>query len=171
MDIAKTLQVAKQLRDAVREKNPPAEEGEPSSAEPVVYFSLVRGTRPYLEKIVHQINGSYEGGWYDASAVMIRRLVETLIIELFEARGIAGKIKNPKGDFLYLRDLISALIAEPNWNLTRNTKAALPRLKDVGDQSAHSRYFVAHRQDIDKLIDDLRVVIQELVTLANLKKP
>ncbi|WAL84595.1 hypothetical protein OYT13_09320 [Pandoraea sp. XJJ-1] len=171
MDIAKTLEVAKQLRDAVREKTPPPEEGAPSSAEPVVYFSLVRGTRPYLEKIVHQINGSYEGGWYDASAVMTRRLVETLIIELFEARGIADKIKNPKGDFFYLRALITTLIAETSWHLSRNSKAALPRLKDVGDQSAHSRYFVAHRQDIDKLIDDLRVVIQELVTLANLKKP
>jgi len=170
MDIAKTLEVAKQLRDAVRGENPPPEEGAASSAEPVVYFSLIRGTRPYLERIVHQINGSYEGGWYDASAVMTRRLVETLIIELFEARGIADKIKNPKGDFFYLRDLITTLIAETSWHLSRNTKAALPRLKDVGDQSAHSRYFVAHRQDIDKLIDDLRVVIQELVTLANLKK-
>ena len=169
MDIAKALEVAKQLRDAVRAKNPPPEEGAASSEEPVVYFSLVRGTRPYLEKIVHQINGSYEGGWYDASAVMVRRLVETLIIEVFEASGIADKIKNPKGDFLYLRDLISVLIAETSWNLSRNAKAALPRLKDVGDQSAHSRRFVAHRQDIDKLIPDLRVVIQELVTLAKLK--
>ena len=169
MDIAKTLEVAKQLRDAVRAKNPPPEEGAPSAVEHVVYFSLVRGTRPYLEKIVHQINGSYEGGWYDASAVMTRRLVETLIIEVFEASGIAEKIKNANGDFLYLRDLIGALIAEKSWNLSRNARVALPRLKDVGDQSAHSRRFVAHRQDIDKLIPDLRVVIQELVTLARLK--
>ncbi|PRG71059.1 hypothetical protein C6T64_16495 [Burkholderia cenocepacia] len=119
--------------------------------------------------MVHQINGSYEGGWYDASAVMIRRLVETLIIEVFEASGIADKIKNSNDDFLFLRDLIGVLIAEKSWNLSRNAKAALPRLKDVGDQSAHSRRFVAHRQDIDKLIPDLRVVIQELVTLAKLK--
>ena len=169
MTISRTLAIAKELRDAVRAKNPPPEEGAPSHDEPVVYVSLVRGTRPYLEKIVHQINGSYEGGWYDASAVMTRRLIETLIIELFETRGIADRIKNGGGDFLYLGDLISKLLAENTWNLSRNAKAALPRLKDVGDKSAHSRYFVAHRQDIDKLIPDLRVVIQELITLAGLK--
>ena len=169
MTISRTLAIAKELRDAVRAKNPPPEEGAPSHDEPVVYVSLVRGTRPYLEKIVHQINGSYEGGWYDASAVMTRRLIETLIIELFEARGIADRIKNGGGDFLYLGDLISKLLAENTWNLSRNAKAAFPRLKDVGDKSAHSRYFVAHRQDIDKLIPDLRVVIQELITLAGLK--
>ena len=110
-----------------------------------------------------------ENGWYDASAVMIRRLIETLIIEVFEKHGIASKIQNSSGDFLFLKDLISTLLSEKAWNLSRNARAALPRLKDVGDMSAHSRRFIAQRQDIDKLISDLRVIVQELVTLAHLK--
>lgn len=169
MDIGSALQNIRQLRDSIRAENPPPAEGAPSPDEPVIYFSLVRNTRGYLERVVHQINGSYANGWYDASAVMIRRLVETLIIEAFEKHGIASKIQNASGDFLYLRDLISALVAETAWNLSRNAKAALPRLKDVGDMSAHSRRFIAQRQDIDKLMGDLRVVVQELVTLAHLK--
>lgn len=169
MEIGKALEVARQLRDGVRAKNPPPEEGGPSAEEAVVYFSLVRGTRPYLEKIVHQINGAYENGWYDASAVMIRRLIETLIIEVYEARGNVTKIKNSQGDFLYLRDLISTLLVESSLNLSRNAKQALPRLKNVGDKSAHNRFFTAHRQDIDRLVNDLRDVVQELVTLARLK--
>ncbi len=169
MDIESALLGIRQLRDGVRAKNPPPEEGAPSPDEPVIYFSLVRNTRGYLERIVHQINGAYEHGWYDASAVMIRRLIETLIIESFEKYGIASKIQNSNGDFFYLRDLISAMLSEKSWNLSRNAKTALPKLKDVGDLSAHSRRFIAQRQDIDKLTGDLRIVVQELVTLANLK--
>ncbi len=169
MDFDVALQQVRQLRDSVRAKNPPPEEGAPSPDEPVVYFSLVRNTRGYLERLAHQINGSYEHGWYDASAVMIRRLVETLIIETFEKHGIASKIQNRNGDFFYLRDLITMLLSEQSWNLSRNAKTALPKLKDVGDLSAHSRRFIAQRQDIDKLIGDLRITVQELVTLAQLK--
>jgi hypothetical protein len=41
-------------------------------------------------------------------------------------------------------------------------------MKNVGDLSAHNRRYNAHREDIDKLIPDLRVVVQELLTLAGL---
>jgi hypothetical protein len=170
MDVKSALHGIRQLRDSIRDKNPPPEEGAPSPEDSVVYFSLVRNTRGYIERVVHQINGSYANGWYDACAVMIRRLVETLIIESFEKHRISDKIKGTGGDFLYLRDLINVTLAETSWNLSRNTKLALPRLKDVGDLSAHSRRYIAQRKDIDKLIQDLRVVVQELMTLAELKK-
>jgi hypothetical protein len=169
MEIKRALIGVRQLRDSIRSRNPPPEEGAPSPEEAVVYFSLVRNTRGYLERLVHQINGSYEHGWYDASAVMIRRLVETLIIEVYEKFELADTIKTKQGDFFYLRDLISSLTSEKTWNLSKNAKAALPRLKDVGDMSAHSRRFIAQRQDIDRLMADLRIVVQELVSLAQLK--
>lgn len=170
MDIESALQKVRQLRDGVRERNPPPEEGAPSPDDPVIMFSLVRNTRGYIERVVHQINGAYANGWYDACAVMIRRLVETLIIQSFEKYGISDKIKGASGDFLFLRDLINVTLAEASWNLSRNTKQALPRLKYVGDLSAHSRRYIAQRKDIDKLMHDLRVVVQELVTVAELKR-
>jgi hypothetical protein len=77
---------------------------------------------------------------------MMRRLIETLIIEAFEHHGIAHKIKNPVGDFLHLADLVAATLSESTWNLGRNAKKALPKLKEMGDQSAHSRRFVARRK-------------------------
>lgn len=147
----------------------PPEEGCPAAEQAVISFVLVRNTRGYIERVVHQMNGCYQSGWYDGCAVMIRRFLEVLIIELFEAHDLADKIKNPRGDFFFLADLISRTIAEPAWNLTRNTKTALPRLKDIGDKSAHSRRFNAIRSDIDKILPDLRVTAQELLYLANLK--
>jgi hypothetical protein len=147
----------------------PPEDGLAAIEQPVVQFILVRGTRNYLEKIVHQINGSYSNGLYDACAVMIRRLIETLIIEVFEENHIADKIKDGNDDFYFLSGLIPAILNERTWNLGRQSKKALPKLKDIGDKSAHSRRYIALRTDIDEIKPYLRDVIQELVSIAGLK--
>ncbi len=163
------LKRVKALNAYLREYSLPPEETAPNREQSVIYSSLVSGTRGYLEKLVHQINGTYEHGWYDACAVMIRRLMETLIIEAFESHKIEGNIKNKEGNFLYLGDLVNVTLAEQSWNLGRDAKRSLKALKDIGDKSAHSRRFIAHRRDIDKVLDELRVVVQELVYLAELQ--
>jgi hypothetical protein len=147
----------------------PPEEGLPSGTQVVILMSLVRGTRGYIERVSNQINGAYENGWYDACAVMLRRLIETLIIEAFERYKIESKIQNSNGDFLFLRDLIDKLLSETSWNLGRNVKQALPKLKDIGDKSAHSRRYIAQRGDIQPLLADIRTVVQELLYIAELK--
>ena len=79
------------------------------------------------------------------------------------------RIKDPRtGDFLFLAELIDKMLQETAWNLGRNTKKALPKLKAIGDQSAHNRRYNAHREDIDKLSTDFRNVCQELLYLAGL---
>lgn len=145
------------------------DEGLPANTQQVLPTSLFKNTRGYLEKIVNQINGCYEKGWFDGCAVMIRRLVETLIIECFEEHGIADSIKGQNGDFLFLRDLITATLSESSWNLGRNTRQSLPKLKDIGDKSAHSRRYTARRWDIDKILNDIRIVAEELIYLSALK--
>lgn len=164
------LSLTHELREIIPQSYVPPSEGAKSKTEMIVANSLVKNTRGYIERVVVQINGSYENGWYDGCAVMIRRLLETLIIEAFESHAIASKIKNPKtGDFYYLSDLISLALSEPSWNLSRNTRQSMPKLKTIGDLSAHSRRYNAHRSDIDNIISDLRVVVQELIYLAGLK--
>lgn len=147
----------------------PPEGGLDAIGHPILPFTLVRGTRGYLERLVHQINGTYINGWYDACAVMIRRLIETLIIEVYECHNLTQNIKSPSGDFLYLSDLISNILKESAWTLGRNTRQSLPKLKDIGDKSAHSRRFNAIRNDIDKISNDLRIITQEFIYLAQLK--
>lgn len=147
----------------------PPDEGVSAETHQVLPPAIVRATRGYIEKVANQINGCYEKGWYDACAVMMRRLLETLIVEAYEKHGIEAAIKNSSGDYLYLRDLVAAAVSQAGWTLTRNTKNALPRLKDLGDKSAHSRRYIAHRQDIEAVIADFRGVIQEFVFLAGLK--
>src|SRR5712691_8541613 len=96
---------AKAIKAEISRELGPPEEGLRSASQSVISMSLVRGTRGYIERVCNQANGAYENGWYDACAVMVRRLIETLIIEAFEHGNIAGKIKNPAGEFFHLKDL------------------------------------------------------------------
>ena len=167
------LSVSKAVQEEVDRNCLPPQEGTRARGGSVVPLSIVKDTRGYIDRIANQVNGTYENGWYDGCAVMIRRLLETLIIETFEHHNLAERIKlpnDPYGNFMQLGDLISKMIDEKSWNLTRNAKQALPRLKDVGDKSAHSRRFLAQRADIDKIQPDVRLVVQELVFLSGLKK-
>jgi len=138
------------------------------ATEQVLPLSVLQGTRGYIEKIVLQANGCYEHQWYDACSVMVRRFIETLIIEVYEAHNKDSEIKI-NGDFMMLRDLIDQILSSNSWNLGRETKQALPLIKSLGDRSAHNRRFLAKKQDIDKILPGLRVVADELLHLAGLK--
>jgi len=165
----KILSLAKNLHEDLKKAYHPPEEGFQAESQSVIPLSVVRGTRGYIEKVANQVNGCYEKGWYDACAVMIRRLIETLLVEAFENKKIENKIKNSQGDFLFLDEIIDKTLSEPSWNLSRNSKQALPRLKKIGDLSAHSRRYNAHYKDIEAIINDVRIVVQEFVYLASLK--
>jgi hypothetical protein len=167
-DLEKFINLAIDINGLAPNQWLPPAEGTEAKSQNIIFTPLVKGTRSYIEKVANQINGCYEYGWFDACAVMIRRLLETLIIEIFEHHKIQSKIQK-NGDYLYLRDLINITLSETSWSLGRNTKNALPKLKDIGDKSAHSRRYNAIRHDIDDIKIDLRVVLQELLVLASLK--
>ena len=168
-DVAKAgLGLLKRLAKDTRELRLPPDDGAASPTEKVLPLSIVRVKRGYLEQITHQLNGSYHHGWYDACAVMMRRLVETLIIEVFEEQGMPERIQTESGDYMQLKGLIGCAIGEPAWNLGRVTKHALTEIKKLGDNSAHGRRFTAHRGDIDNMKTDFRVAVQELVNLSGL---
>ncbi len=164
------LALAKKLKASAPKSFVPPSEGTRPANEFILPFAIVRGTRGYVERVVNQINGCYEKGWFDGCAVMMRRLIETLIIECFEKHKIEHKIKNTAGDFLYLGDLVDKTLQETTWNLGRNTKQGLPRLKSIGDQSAHNRRYNAHREDVDKVSNDFRVACEELLYISRLKR-
>jgi hypothetical protein len=140
---------------------------EPSPTNNLFSIDLLKNTRGYLQKVAKQAIICYDIQQFDASFVMIRKLLEIIIIECFERHKIDSKIKDKNDDFLYLSDLISALISEKTWNITRNSKQALPKIKKFADLSAHNRRFVATKPDIDSLRDDLRIVIEELLHIVD----
>jgi hypothetical protein len=129
---------------------------------------LTNAKRGYLVTIGRQMNGCFTSTWYDAAAVMMRRLLEIAIIEAFEAKNLAGKIRDANGNYLQLTALIGVTLAEPTLTLSRNAKAALPQLREVGHMSAHGRYFTAKKEDVESVKSGCRIVVEELLHHAGL---
>ena len=124
--------------------------------------------RGYLEKVVLQLNASYDAQLYDCCAVMCRRLLETLIIEVYEHCGRAVNIKGQDGNFLMLNGLAGVFEKDTAFNVSRNGMQGLRDFKKLGDLSAHNRRFNARKDDIDRVRDGLRVIVEELLHLAKL---
>jgi len=162
---------AKAIKDDVNDLVLPAIETIPSVAYPVLHIVMFKNcNRVYIERIVHQINRSYSDTCYDACFVMIRRLIETLIIEVYEAKGLDHKIKDPAdGTFKMLEGLIAVIKNETAFNVDRNSKKGLDQIKKLGDLSAHNRRYNANRDAIDDIKSDLRVIVGELLTLAGMR--
>ncbi|HVY87206.1 MAG TPA: hypothetical protein VG943_18885 [Caulobacterales bacterium] len=134
----------------------------------VVPRSLFVGTRGYIEKVVRQINASYDAGLYDCCAVMCRRLLETLIIEVYERAGRASDIKKDGTHFHMFGELLRIISSDAAFNLGRNAKKGLEDFKRLGDSSAHDRRFNARQSDIDIVRAGMRSSAEELLHLARL---
>ncbi|MBI4429507.1 MAG: hypothetical protein HY562_10355 [Ignavibacteriales bacterium] len=130
--------------------------------------NLFTNTRGYIEKVVLQINASYDSGLYDCCTVMCRRLLETLIIEVYEAKGFADDLKGSDGHYKMFSGLLAQLEKEKRFNLSRNSLEGLKNFKRLGDESAHNRRFNARKEDIDRIRDGMRVAAEDLLHLANL---
>jgi hypothetical protein len=154
------------LRTTWRDKVPSTEVDDIASIFPLSILS--EANRGYLITIGRQMNGCYSSGWCDACAVMMRRLLEAVIIEAFENKHVAHKVKDAQGNYQHLSDLIQSALGETAWTLSRNTRKVLPQMRDIGHQSAHGRYFCARKEDIDKLRPGCRVVIEEFLHHAGL---
>lgn len=140
----------------------------PKPTDSVLPRTLFENTRGYLEKVVFQINASYDNALYDCCAVMCRRLLETLIIETYEIHKRADEIKGRDGHFFMFADLLRVLESDSLFNVSRNGRTGLNDFKRLGDLSAHNRRFNAGKPDIDRIRDGLRVAAEELLHLAKL---
>jgi hypothetical protein len=115
-------------------------------------------------KVLEEANRCYGQGCPNACAAMLRRLVESLIIEAFEAHKIEARIKDSTGEYLELKALIGKAVADADLKLTRNTRNALPNLKFLGDLSLHSRRNLIREGDLKGIRNDARGAIEELAS-------
>ncbi len=129
----------------------------------------VAGTRPYIEKLVHQINGGYEYGFFDACAVLCRRLMESLVIEVYLSRGRQAEIQQ-NGVFISLDRLLARIKGDGTIVLGRGTPKTMDEVKQIGDTAAHDRTYVTQPGDIDDLKSKYRKLISELLVLAGIHR-
>lgn len=127
---------------------------------------IISGYRQYTDSVLWQLNLAYTKSMFDCCAVMVRRLIETLLIEAFEKHLVSDEIKDRDGNFVMLKDLVRATEATSAFNIGRDAKRALDAVKSLGDRSAHNRRYIARKGDLDSIRADLRVLIEELHHLA-----
>lgn len=124
--------------------------------------------RTLYKSLVGQINGTFEFGYFDATAVLMRRLVECLLIEAFDKTGNLNLITDENGDFKMLKGIVGKISSAGDLRLSRTARPALDIVKRLGDQAAHHRYHVTTKSDIDTVAVAFRSLVSELKALAGL---
>ncbi len=166
-ELADAISISKSIQSDVDDLLGPPPDGTTSGVTPLLPTSRFR-KRGYLIQIVRQINVNYIQACYDGCAVLMRRLIETLLIESYEHKGKQAEILDSKGNYRGLDDIIAHAVGSNGLSLSRDAKRVLPTIKELGDRSAHNRKVLAHRSDIDRVRSDLRLVTDELLHEAGL---
>ena len=130
---------------------------------------LFENTRPYLETLVIQINGTYQGGFYDACAVMCRRLLECLLLLAFERAEKGEVIRDASGEYRTIADIIGLACSNRHIKLTRDAGAVMGKIEYVGDLAAHHPTYTTRQKDIDEQRLGFQRVVSELVNLAEIR--
>jgi hypothetical protein len=133
----------------------------------VIPNEWVAGTRVYLEKMVYQINGSFDSGFYDSCAVLCRRLMESLLIEIYVSQKRHHEIQDGR-TFHRLEKIIGYASSDKSLTLGRNTPKTMLEVKQLGDTAAHDRVYITHETDITLIRARLRKMIQELLHAAGI---
>jgi hypothetical protein len=142
--------------------------GQSLATDSVLPQELFHSTRGYLERVVDQLNASYDLGLFDCCTVMCRRILETLLLEVYESVNRADEVKDCNGNFLMFAGLLAHFEKDKYFHPSRNALKGLRDFKALGDLSAHNRRFNARRDDIDRVRDGLRIAAEELLNLAGL---
>lgn len=124
-------------------------------------------SRRYLVRLLEQINGTYEYEFYDGCAVLMRRLMESLLIEVFERAGEGHLIKNTNDEYLMLKGIINAR-GGSSIKFARGIDKTINNVKILGDNAAHGRAHLTKRNDIDDIKFEFRKLLSELKSKSGL---
>ncbi len=127
-------------------------------------------TRGYIEKIAFQVNGCFQYGFYDGASVLLRRLIETLLIECYEHEKAQSRIVDSNGNYLMLSGIITDAVDKRGLSLGRETKNIMRELKAIGDRAAHNRRYNTVRADLEKIRLGVRLLVDELIQMAALRR-
>ncbi len=160
------LRVAGRIQADVDEfSKPPLQGKEPRTNEVLepAWFQQKKYERQI--RVVKQINGTYENGWYDACAAMLRRIVETLLIDAYKAKEIEQRIKNKEGEFLRLGEIIKKACEEEKLDFSSDNKRILRDIAKLGNTAAHNRRTFLRREYLERRLLDIQLLVQHLIEI------
>lgn len=123
-----------------------------------------------VQILCKQINASYENNLYDCTAVIMRRLLESLLVLSYQKAGIDAEIMDSSGNhYIVLDKIIKNAEQNTKLALSSNTKKDMVLFKDLGNFSAHKIWYNCTQGDIKPHILKYRVIIEELMYKAGIK--
>jgi len=129
----------------------------------IIPNEIVSDEKHYFQKVIKQVNGCYQDKYFDACFVMVRRAVETLIINAYESKKIEKSILDSEGNYLTFSKLIDKTLTDNIIKLSKTSKTDIRKIKKFGDIAAHNRKLNLKQCDIDKYSDSIRIIIEELI--------
>lgn len=142
-----------------------------SSAQAYLDPNIFQGMPDYVTRLIPQANGCWERAWHEACFLLLRRLVETLIIELYHQRGWIGDIQDTDGSFFKLKRLVDKVCGDGRIALGKNAKHGLQEVKKFGDIAAHDHRVKVRKSDLEAYRSDLRLACERLVFVTSRKGP
>jgi hypothetical protein len=152
----------------------PAASPSPADASATLAYldpNIFQGMPDYITRLIPQANGCWERGWHEACVLLLRRLVETLIIELYHQRGWIADIRDPDGSFFKLQKLVDKVCGDGRIGLGKNAKRGLQEVKKFGDIAAHDHRVKVRKSDLEPHRIDLRLACERLVFVTNRQGP
>jgi hypothetical protein len=131
--------------------------------------SLLDGKRSYIQQFGKQINSAYTNNIFDGCAVLMRRMVEVCLIHTYENFSIDGQIKNETDKYKDLKEIIKDAKTNPAINLTPDSKACLDEFRELGNLSAHQLYYNCKQEEINRVKQKFRLLIEEFFNKAGRK--
>jgi hypothetical protein len=135
----------------------------------IIPTGLFENSWPHLEALAVQINGTYQAGFYDACAVMCRRLLGCMLLLAFEGAKKSEVVRDIHGEYLELADLIPLASSSRHIKLARRAATVMRMIEYVGELAARHPAYVTQQKDIDKQRSGFRRLIAELIRLAEIK--
>jgi hypothetical protein len=118
----------------------------------------------YITRLVPQLNGCFDYQWNEACAMILRRIMETLIVELFTRRGFEKDVQDASThEFLMLKGLIDKLNGDARLNIQKRTVEGLNKVKELGDTAAHDFRIRIRRSDLERIQTSVRLTCERLV--------
>ena len=126
------------------------------------------GKRPFLTRLIQQINFTYGHNCYDACAVLMRRLFEVLLVLAYQNKGIETDITKPDGSHKMLEGIVKDATQNKTLGIPARISKNFDAFREVGNNSAHSITYTAGKLDIDNISRDYRVMMEDLYNRAGL---
>lgn len=160
----------KKRKDSLRTSKPlaPTLQPQPQPGPSGDFFiepDIFRDCPPFIQHLEPQINGCWDRQWYEACALTIRRLLESLIIHLYEKRGWGAEIRG-QDSYLKLQKLVDKACGDGRIGLGKKPKEGLQHLKQIGDVAAHDFRVRVRRSDLEQKRTELRLACERLIFIA-----